>query len=117
MPPSQTPPPPRETSDPAPAPPPSPAVAAALKRYWRQNLRIMVILLAIWAFISLGCSILLADWLNRFRIGGFPLGFWFAQQGSIVVFLLLILIYAILLNALDRKHHREIAQLSVNENR
>ena len=74
-----------------------------------------MILLAIWAFVSLGCSILLADWLNQFHIGGFPLGFWFAQQGSIVVFLALILIYALLLNALDRKHHREIAQLSASE--
>ncbi len=111
MPPSQ----PRDT--PPAAAPPSPAVAALLRRYWQQNLRIMVILLAVWALVSLGCSILLADWLNRFHIGGFPLGFWFAQQGSIVVFLALILIYAILLNALDRKHHREITQLSANDNR
>lgn len=74
-----------------------------------------MVLLAIWAVVSLGCSILLADWLNQFHIGGFPLGFWFAQQGSIVVFLALILIYALLLNALDRKHHREIAQLSASE--
>ena len=74
-----------------------------------------MVLLAIWAFVSLGCSILLADWLNQFHIGGFPLGFWFAQQGSIVVFLALILIYALLLNALDRKHHREITQLSASE--
>ncbi len=111
MPPSQ----PRDT--PPAAAPPSPAVAAALKRYWQQNLRIMVILLAIWALVSLVCSILLADWMNQFHIGGFPLGFWFAQQGSIVVFLALILVYAILLNALDRKHHREITQLSANDPR
>ncbi|HEV2294841.1 MAG TPA: DUF4212 domain-containing protein [Tepidisphaeraceae bacterium] len=114
MPPSQ----PRNPSPaPTPAPPASPAVAAALRRYWHQNLRIMAILLTVWALVSIGCSILLADWLNQFHVGGFPLGFWFAQQGSILMFVLLILIYAILLNALDRKHHREIEQLSANENR
>jgi putative solute:sodium symporter small subunit len=101
-------------ASPAPAPA-SGALAAALRRYWRQNLRIMLALLLVWALVSLVFSILLADWLNQFRLGGFPLGFWFAQQGSIVVFLVLILVYAILLNALDRKHHREFEQINARE--
>ena len=90
-----------------------PAVHAALDRYWRTNLRIMFGLLAIWATISFGCGVLLADWLNQFRLPntGFPLGFWFAQQGSIIVFVLLILVYSLLLNRLDNRHHREIERI------
>ena len=82
---------------------------AALDRYWRSNLRIMAVLLLIWAFVSLGCAILFADWLNQFTLPftGFPLGFWFAQQGSIVVFVLCILVYCIAMNRLDRRHHEE----------
>jgi putative solute:sodium symporter small subunit len=85
-----------------------PTSGESLKRYWRTNLLIMLVLLLVWATTSMGFSILLADWLNQFRIGGFPLGFWFAQQGSIIIFVLLILVYALLLNALDQKHHREL---------
>jgi putative solute:sodium symporter small subunit len=80
---------------------------AALDRYWRSNLRIMAALLFVWAFVSFGCAILWADWLNRFRIGGFELGFWFAQQGSIVIFVICILLYCLAMNRLDRKHHAE----------
>jgi putative solute:sodium symporter small subunit len=87
------------------------AVQQAMNRYWRLNLIIMVVLLGIWAVVGLGCGVLLADWLNQWRIMGFPLGFWFAQQGSILVFVLLILVYAVLLNGLDRTHRREIEQL------
>lgn len=86
---------------------PSP-VEQALRRYWHSNLKIMSVLLGIWALVSLVLSVLLADWLNEFRIGGFPLGFWMAQQGSIIVFVLLILAYAILLNRLDRRHHADL---------
>jgi putative solute:sodium symporter small subunit len=78
---------------------------------WRQNLRVMGVLLAIWAVVGLGCGVLFADVLNRFHLGGFPLGFWFAQQGSIVVFVLLILVYCLLLNRLDDRHHREIERI------
>jgi len=88
-----------------------PRVRAAIDRYWRQNLRIMAVLLAIWAFVGLGCGILFADVLNGFHLGGFPLGFWFAQQGSIVVFVLLILVYCVLLNRLDDRHHEEIERI------
>ena len=81
----------------------------ALDRYWRSNLRLMAGLLAVWAFISLGCGIVFADWLNRFHLPltGFPLGFWFAQQGSIVVFVVCILVYCLAMNRLDERHHRE----------
>ena len=68
----------------------------------------MAILLVIWAAVGLGCGVLFAEPLNQFHIGGIPLGFWFAQQGSIIVFVLLILIYAILLNRLDAAHHEEL---------
>jgi putative solute:sodium symporter small subunit len=80
---------------------------ASLDRYWKSNLRIMAALLFVWAFVSFGCAILWADWLNQFRMGGFQLGFWFAQQGSIVTFVLCILVYCLAMNRLDRKHHDE----------
>lgn len=88
-----------------------PRVVASIDRYWRKNLRIMAVLLILWAVVGLGCGVLLADTLNQYRLGGFPLGFWFAQQGSILAFVLLILVYALSLNRLDARHHREIEQL------
>ncbi len=88
-----------------------PHVVAAIDRYWRRNVRIMVVLLAIWAAAGLGCGVLFADALNRFRLGGYPLGFWFAQQGSILVFVLLILAYGLLLNRLDARHHDELERI------
>ncbi len=74
------------------------------KAYWRANIRYVVILLAIWAFVSLGCSIVFAGPLNAFRIGNFKLGFWFAQQGSIYTFVILIFVYVRLMNRLDKEH-------------
>ncbi len=88
-----------------------PRIAAAIHRYWRKNLRIMAVLLAVWAGAGLGCGVLFADALNRFRLGGFPLGFWFAQQGSILIFVLLVLVYGLLLNRLDAEHHRELERI------
>ena len=88
-----------------------PRIVESIDRYWRKNVLIMVVLLIIWAVAGLGCGVLLADQLNRFSLGGFPLGFWFAQQGSIVVFVLLILVYAVLLNRLDAQHSAELRQL------
>ncbi|MCL4865676.1 MAG: DUF4212 domain-containing protein [Gemmatimonadales bacterium] len=73
------------------------------RQYWRHNLRYLVILLTIWATVSFGFGILLVEPLNRIRIGGFQLGFWFAQQGSIYIFVLLIVVYVILMNRLDRR--------------
>jgi len=80
----------------------------AIDRYWKRNIITMVILLVIWAVAGLGAGILFADKLNAVSIGGIPLGFWFAQQGSILVFVMLILVYAIVLNRLDKRHHEEL---------
>jgi len=75
-----------------------------LSDYWQKNIKYLVILLSIWAFVSFGCGILFADALNSIRIGGFKMGFWFAQQGSIYVFVILIFVYVRLMNKLDKKH-------------
>lgn len=72
--------------------------------YWRENIRLMAILLAIWFAVSFVFGILLVEPLNAIRIGGVGLGFWFAQQGSIYTFLVLIFVYANRMNALDRKY-------------
>ena len=74
-----------------------------LKKYWRRNLKYLYILLLIWGLVSFGCGILFADFLNNYSIGGFPLGFWFAQQGSIYIFVMLIFVYVYLMNRLDRE--------------
>ena len=71
--------------------------------YWKANLKILFCLLTIWFIVSFGFGILLSDWLDQFRIGGFKLGFWFAQQGSIYVFILLIFTYVFLMGRLDKK--------------
>ena len=73
-------------------------------QYWRTNLRYLGILLSIWFLVSFGCGILLVDVLNQVQLGGFKLGFWFAQQGSIYVFVLLIFVYVHLMNRLDQRH-------------
>lgn len=73
------------------------------QQYWRQNLIYLAILLAIWFVVSFGAGILFVDWLDQFRLGGFKLGFWFAQQGSIYVFVVLIFVYVYLMNRLDKK--------------
>ncbi|OQD43052.1 hypothetical protein BUL40_08140 [Croceivirga radicis] len=73
------------------------------KKYWRFNLTYLAILLAIWFLVSYGFGILWVEQLNTIRLGGFKLGFWFAQQGSIYVFVLLIFIYVVLMNRLDKK--------------
>ncbi|WP_420322333.1 DUF4212 domain-containing protein [Flagellimonas sp.] len=78
--------------------------ASQRKKYWRENLRYLAILLIIWFLVSYGFGILLVDELNTIRLGGFKLGFWFAQQGSIYVFVLLIFIYVRLMNKLDKKY-------------
>lgn len=78
-----------------------------MKAYWRRNLRYLFILLTIWFLASYGCGILFADQLNQIRIGGFKLGFWFAQQGSIYIFLILIFVYVWLMNKLDKEFEVE----------
>lgn len=74
------------------------------RAYWNANLRIVAILLSIWAFVSFGLAIFFVDALDQVRLGGFKLGFWLAQQGAIYVYLLLILAYILLMDRLDRRH-------------
>ena len=74
------------------------------KDYWRANLKILIILLSIWFLISFGFGIIFSDSLDQYQIGGFKLGFWFAQQGSIYLFVVLIFIYVYLMNKLDKKY-------------
>jgi putative solute:sodium symporter small subunit len=75
-----------------------------LKEYWKENLRYLVILLIIWFIASYGLGIIFVDSLNTIKIGGFKLGFWFAQQGSIYIFVVLIFVYVSLMNKLDKKY-------------
>lgn len=74
-----------------------------MKSYWRKNLQYLLILLSLWFLVSYVAGILLIDQLNMIRMGGFKLGFWFAQQGSIYVFVVLIFVYVWLMNRLDKK--------------
>ncbi len=73
--------------------------------YWKANLRLVALCLAVWFTVSFGFGILLVDALNQIQIGGFKLGFWFAQQGSIYVFLILIGFYAWRMNRIDKQHN------------
>lgn len=72
--------------------------------YWNENLRYLFILLGIWFLVSYGAGILFKDFLDNIQLGGFKLGFWFAQQGSIFVFVVLIFVYVRLMNKLDKKY-------------
>lgn len=78
-----------------------------MEKFWRGNIRLTLVLLALWAIAGLGCGVLFADKLNEFKLGGYPLGFWFAQQGSIIVFVLLILAFCLIMNRRDAKHHAD----------
>ena len=75
--------------------------------YWITNLKYLVILLTIWFTVSFGFGILLAERLNQIQMGGFKLGFWFAQQGAIYVFVILIFVYIYLMNRLDQKYKNQ----------
>ncbi|MHC4508226.1 MAG: DUF4212 domain-containing protein [Planctomycetota bacterium] len=70
--------------------------------YWKKNLRYLAILLSIWFIVSYGFSIIFVDVLDKIKIGGFKLGFWFSQQGSIFVFVIIIFVYVRLMNRLDK---------------
>ena len=78
------------------------------RAYWRSNLKLMAVLLAIWALVSFGAGIFFADALNNVEIAGFPLGFWFANQGSILVFIALIAIYVWRMDKLDQSYGIDI---------
>lgn len=74
------------------------------KSYWQENLKYLVILLLIWFLVSFGAGIIFKESLDEIKIGGFPLGFWFAQQGSIYFFIIIIFVYVRWMNKLDEKY-------------
>ena len=78
------------------------------KAYWKENIRYVIILLFIWFTVSFGAGILFKDFFNQFKIAGFKLGFWFAQQGSMYVFVVLIFVYVYLMNKLDKKYGYDV---------
>ncbi len=73
------------------------------RAYWHANLRLLGVLMTIWFAVSFGAGILFRSFLDQFSIGGYPLGFWFAQQGAIYVFLILIAVYVVVMHRIDRK--------------
>ncbi|WP_203255678.1 DUF4212 domain-containing protein [Hyunsoonleella ulvae] len=74
------------------------------KAYWKENIKYVLLLLLVWFLVSFGAGILFKDTLNTITIGGFKLGFWFAQQGSMYVFVILIFVYVRIMNKLDKKY-------------
>jgi putative solute:sodium symporter small subunit len=74
------------------------------KAYWRATLKLLIVMLSIWALTALGVSVIFADFFNKFSIGGYPLGFWFAQQGSIYIFIILIFTYTAIMKRIDKKY-------------
>ena len=74
------------------------------KAYWKKNLRYLIVLLTIWFVVGILCSIVFVEPLNNIKIGGFPLGFWFAMQGSMITFVILIFTYVRLMNKLDKEY-------------
>lgn len=80
------------------------ATPEKLRAHWKANLRILAVLLTLWALVSFGAAIFFADALDTIRIGGFKLGFWMGHQGALYVFVLIIGFYVWFMNRLDRKH-------------
>lgn len=78
--------------------------AQKAQAYWKENITTIMQLLAVWFVVSYGCGILFVDLLDTIQIAGFKLGFWFAQQGSMYVFMILIFVYAKRMNAIDEKY-------------
>jgi putative solute:sodium symporter small subunit len=83
-------------------------VSDSHRAYWRANLRLLCILLVVWFAVSFGAGILFVEALNTIHIGGFPLGFWFSQQGSILVFVVLVFVYARAMDRLERKLNEDV---------
>ena len=73
--------------------------------YWKRNVRLITGLLIVWALVSFVCGIILAPLLNNIQLGQVPLGFWFAQQGSMIVFVILIFVYAIRMDKIDHEYN------------
>ncbi|MDG1988179.1 MAG: DUF4212 domain-containing protein [Halieaceae bacterium] len=74
-----------------------------MAKYWSKNVSLMLRVFLIWFVVSFGCGIVFVDWLNQFRFGGYPMGFWFAQQGSVFVFVGLVFYYAHKMSSIDRE--------------
>lgn len=87
------------------------------KAYWSENLRLLSSLMLIWFIVSFGAGILFRDWLDQFSLGGYPLGFWFAQQGSIYVFIALIYFYSWKIHKIEQKFHVDDDQHPEGEDR
>lgn len=101
-------------SEPSPSSAVDVRIQQAHARHWRSNVRLTLGLLSIWALVGLGCGVLFADYLNAYRFLGFPLGFWFAQQGAIVTFVVLILIYALSMRRFDRRLQGELREAAAS---
>lgn len=86
------------------------------QQYWAANRRLLLILLSLWAVFALGAPIVFVDWLDQFSIGGFTLGFWFNQQGSILIFVAIIFIYHFLMLRIERRYDFDIADKSQSNN-
>ncbi len=84
-------------------------------KYWKENIRILKILLGIWFIVSFLMSVIFVDQLDVIRIGGFKFGFWMAQQGSIYVYVILIFVYLKMMDNLDRKYHHEEKDILAQE--
>ena len=76
------------------------------ENYWKENIRLIIRCLLVWFIFSYGFGIVLVDYLNLIKIGGFKLGFWFAQQGSIYIFVILIFYYSSKMGVIDEKYRR-----------
>ena len=90
--------------EPTPSDTESPETNTAEGAYWKENIRLLVTLMSIWFICSFGAGILFRDFLDQFMIGGYPLGFWFAQQGSIYIFIGLIFYYVVKMRKIERKY-------------
>jgi len=84
-------------------------------KYWKENIRILTMLLSIWFVVSFLLSVIFVDQLDTIRIGGFKLGFWMAQQGSIYVYVILIFVYLKLMDGLDYKYHHDEKDILAEE--
>ena len=84
-------------------------------KYWKENIRILTVLLSIWFVVSFLMSVIFVDQLDAIRIGGFKLGFWMAQQGSIYVYVILIFVYLKLMDKLDHKYHHDEKDILAQE--
>jgi len=84
-------------------------------KYWKENIRILTMLLSIWFVVSFLLSVIFVDQLDTIRIGGFKLGFWMAQQGSIYVYVILIFVYLKLMDGLDHKYHHDEKDILAEE--